>query len=274
MNWIKPLLKFCEEYNIPVEYIVDTLCDPKVVPMIRGKAFEFSVSTILSQILNKDDWKVDKPVVNSQVGLHDTDVRVTYLKTGKVITVECKLAKNRSYRRIPKYKKAGTYLNQIAVKCMRSRTLGTDMVEKLAPILGVSEKALMVHNDQYLPSNFDVVVTSIGNAFYKTNPETKQFEWNPTIEGAEFLKSINDTEMNLKNFAFSRMYIARSYDLVVGNNTGVVCTRRKCTNPTGCGFLPNYPLIWFEDGNNIPLSRWIPIEDAETLFYALVSRQS
>ncbi|NJR19112.1 MAG: XRE family transcriptional regulator, partial [Calothrix sp. CSU_2_0] len=91
MNWTDKLVKFCEEYNIPIEYLADVLSDPKVVPMIRGKAFEFSVAATLSRILNPEEWKVDKPIINSQLGLHDTDVRVTHLLTKKVLTVECKV---------------------------------------------------------------------------------------------------------------------------------------------------------------------------------------
>ncbi|NJL62285.1 MAG: restriction endonuclease [Methylacidiphilales bacterium] len=270
MNWTDKLVKFCEEYNIPIEYLADVLSDPKVVPMIRGKAFEFSVAATLSRILNPEEWKVDKPIINSQLGLHDTDVRVTHLLTKKVLTVECKLAKNSSYRRITNSKLSGKYVNQISVKCMRSRTLGTEMVEKIAPKLGVSGKVLAVHNDQYLPSNFDVVITSIGNAFYKTNPQTKEFEWNPTLQAIQFLKTINETSIELKDFAFSSMYIAKSNDISISHSTGVICTRKKCDNPTNCGFIPNYPIILFEDGNKVPFARWFPIEDSESLLTTII----
>ncbi|MEY3221378.1 MAG: hypothetical protein RLZZ203_234 [Cyanobacteriota bacterium] len=264
------LLEFCQTYNIPSEYLVPILSDPKVVPMIRGKAFEFSVVSLLSKALNPEEWIVDKPIINSQLGIHDTDVRVTHLKTNKVISVECKLAKNLSYKRLPVSQITGSYINRISVKCMRSRTLGKEMVDRLAPKLGISEKVLGIHNDQYLPSNFDFVVTSIGNAFYQTNPQTKEFEWNPTILGMQFLQSINDCQMELKDFAFYRMYIARSRDIIISEKTGIKCTRRKCNNPTNCGFIPNYPALHFEDGNQIPLEPWIPLERSEDLFNQII----
>lgn len=266
MNWEENLIKFCQEYNIPLEYIVDILSDPKVVPMIRGKAFEFSVVNHLSQILNPEKWKVDKPVINSQLGNHDTDVRVIHIATNKVITVECKLTKNGSYRRLANPLYPENYTNRITVKCMRSRTLGNEMVDKLAPKLGISKTSLAIHNDQYLPDNFDFVVTSLGNAFYQTNQETKIFEWKPTLPGLKFLESINNTNMNLKDFAFHQMYIARSTDLAVNSHTQVKCTRKKCDNSTNCGFIPNYPILEFTDGNKTPLARWFPIENTEELF--------
>ncbi len=270
MTWIQRLINYCKEYNIPLEYLGDTLYDPKVVPMIRGKAFEFSVTTVLSAILDKAEWKVNKPLMNAQLGLHDADVRVTHIPTSKIITVECKLAKNKSYGVVKSPTSSGSILSKIAVKCMRSRTLGSEMVEKLAPKLGIDKDVLTIHNDQYLPGNFDLVVTSIGNAFYRTNKETGRFEWQPTDKEVEFLQSINDTDMNLKDFAFFRMYISRSWDLIISPQTGITCTRKKCKR-MDCGFVPNYPLMFFEHGNKIPIARWVPIEDSEPLFRQFIS---
>lgn len=76
----------------------EILSDPKVIPMIRGKAFEFSAMLLLQNILPKSDWVVDKPVMNAQFGLHDMDVRITHQKTQKVIGVECKLASKGSFK--------------------------------------------------------------------------------------------------------------------------------------------------------------------------------
>lgn len=270
MTWIQALINYCQEYNIPIEYLGNTLYDPKVVPMIRGKAFEFSVATVLTEILDKAEWEVDKPLTNAQLGVHDADVRIKHISTNKIITVECKLAKNKSYGVIKKHTFPEKMVSKIAVKCMRSRTLGSEMVEKLAPIVGVDKELLAIHNDQYLPKNFDLVVTSIGNAFYRTNKETSRFEWKPTDNEIKFLESINDTIMNLKDFAFSRMYIAKSWDLIVSPQTGITCTRKKCKS-TDCGFIPNYPLICFEHGNKVPIARWVPIENSEPLFRQFIS---
>ena len=158
-SWEEKVKDYCEKYNIPVLYLAETLYEPKVVPMIRGKAFEFSVMMALQEILPKDKWQVDKPMMNAQTGLHDIDVRVLHKPTGKVISVECKLAKKGGYRMF------ADGHSEIRVKCMRSRTLGAAKVKELAPKFGVSEKVLSIHNDQYLPADFDIVISSIGNAF-------------------------------------------------------------------------------------------------------------
>ena len=60
MNWVEKVQKYCADYNIPIEYLADTLYEPKVVPMIRGKAFEFSVVLVLQQILSPPNWDVVK----------------------------------------------------------------------------------------------------------------------------------------------------------------------------------------------------------------------
>lgn len=169
-NWEEKVKEYCEKYNIPVLYSAETLYEPKVVPMIRGKAFEFSVMMALQEILPKDEWRVDKQMMNAQTGFHDVDVRVLHKPTSKIIRVECKLAKKGGYRLFPDGH------SEIRVKCMRSRTLGKAKVKALAPKFGVEEKVLAVHNDQYLPTDFDVVICSIGNAFYATDKKTGYFE--------------------------------------------------------------------------------------------------
>ncbi len=55
-DWKEKVLEFCDKYNIPLLYLAETMYEPKVVPMIRGKAFEFSVMMALQEILPKDDW--------------------------------------------------------------------------------------------------------------------------------------------------------------------------------------------------------------------------
>lgn len=41
-DWQQKIEEYCEKYNIPISYLAETLLEPKVVPMIRGKGFEFS----------------------------------------------------------------------------------------------------------------------------------------------------------------------------------------------------------------------------------------
>jgi len=266
-EWQEKVRDYCEKYNIPLFYLAETLYEPKVVPMIRGKAFEFSVMMALRDVLPEKEWEVDKPMMNAQIGFHDIDVRVTHKATKKVIRIECKLAKKGGFRSF------SDGHNEIRVKCMRSRTLGPSKVKELAPKLGVSEKVLAIHNDQYLPSDFDVVITSIGNAFYDTDKKTGFFEWKPTKAGEDFLESIGGafTSTELRDFAFSSMYIAKSSDLTINNN-GVICTRGKCKNKKSCGFIPNYPVISFAPKKKSPSSGWVPLQDSLSFFEGLVRK--
>src|SRR3990167_8932875 len=221
--------------------------------MIRGKAFEFSVMIALQEILSKDEWLVDKPMMNAQIGFHDIDVRVLHKPTNKIVRVECKLAKKGGYRLF------ADGHSEIRVKCMRSRTLGPAKVKELAPKFGVTEKVLAVHNDQYLPADFDIVISSIGNAFYTTDKKTGFFEWKPKQKAEEFLKQIGVSEKeSFKDFAFRALYVAKASDLQIGKN-GIVCTRAKCKNKKACGFIPNYPVISFSSRKQEPENKYIPI---------------
>ncbi len=265
-NWEEKVREYCEKYNIPVLYLAETLYEPKVVPMIRGKAFEFSVMMALQEVLPKDEWQVDKPMMNAQIGLHDIDVRVLYKPTNKIVRVECKLAKKGGYRLFTDGH------SEIRIKCMRSRTLGSAKVKELAPKFGITEKVLMVHNDQYLPADFDIVISSIGNAFYTTDKKTGLFEWKPPRKGEEFLQKIGASQKeSFKDFAFRTLFVAKTSDLQIGNN-GVVCTRAKCKNKKACGFIPNYPVISFDKKTNQPKSAWAPIEKSLSLFKDFVRK--
>lgn len=139
--------------------------------MIRGKAFEFSTYTRLKQLLPSTEWIVTKPVMNAQTGIHDVDVSVLHITTGRKISVECKLAGKGGFQVAGRAQantvEKGDY--QIKVKCMRSRTTKSPAkVATLAQKLGVTSEAFLAHSDQYRASSFDIVATSIGNAFYET----------------------------------------------------------------------------------------------------------
>ena len=267
-QWLRSVLEYCQNYNIPLQYLIDTMYEPKVVPMIRGKAFEFSVMLALQHILPQQEWQVDKIMVNAQSGLHDIDVRVTHLPTGKELTVECKLAGKENFK-----EKNGR--SEIRVKCMRSRTLGESKVNELAPKLGIPNAVLAVHNDQYLPEDFDIVVASIGNAFYRTDKLTGRFEWKPTTNEIAFLKKLAGYRVtDLKDFAFSKLYVARAKDLAVGVIPEIVCSRKKCKNKISCGFIPNYPIIRFDPLTLKPAHTWVAIEDSLGLFHSLIHQET
>lgn len=265
-SWQQKIEAYCEKYNIPVPYLAETLYEPKVVPMIRGKAFEYSVMTILNQVLPSNEWRVSKATPTEELAYHDTDIRIFHKRTGKSLRIECKLAKKEGYHLV----KDGH--SEIRVKCMRSRTLGNAKVKELAPKLGVDKNVLGIHNDQYLPADFDVVITSIGNAFYRTDKKTGLYEWKPTqIEQQFLLKMAPSSEVNLKDFAFNRIYAARTIDIAAKPNTGVLCSRAKCKNKSSCGFIPNYPIIRFDAATNKPTNGWIPIEESASFFKAFIT---
>ncbi len=260
-SWVDKIKTYCEKYNIPIEHLYDTINEPKVIPMIRGKAYEFSVAIILEDVLNSKIWEISKPYMNAQTGLHDIDVQVKHLPTQKTISLECKLAAKGRFRKVSN----STY--KINIKCMRSRTLGESMVKEAAPKIGVYPPVLAVHNDQYWPNEFDFVITSIGNVFYETNSESGVFEWQPSSEDEDFLKKLAQGAAgkgkSLKDFAFHSMYIAPSRSLAISRKNSIVCTRRRCRNKRNCGFIPNYPEIHF-GGSPLEVKRpWVPLKICE-----------
>jgi hypothetical protein len=265
-TWQQKVLNYCMQYNLPIDYFINTLNEPKVIPMIRGKAFEFTAMLVLQDILDDNIWTIDKPVINAQLGMHDIDVRVIHKRTGTIINIECKLAKKEGY------KISSDGFHEIRIKCMRSRTLGKAKVKELAPKLNVSKKLLSIHSDQYLPKDFDILITSIGNSFYRTNKETSLFEWKPNEAELLFLRKIglkNDDEA--KDFAFGKMYVAKSTEIAILNENEIICTRRKCPQKRNCGFIPNYPIIKFDPSSNRPTSNWLPVEDIESLLLSYIN---
>ena len=264
-EWMIKIEEYCSKYNIPLFYLADTLYEPKVLPMIRGKAFEYTVMTKLNELLPNNEWRISKATSGEELSFHDTDIRVLHKRTGRVIRVECKLAKKQGYRLFQDGH------SEIRVKCMRSRTLGTAKVRELAPRLGVPENVLNVHNDQYLPADFDVVITSIGNAFYRTDRTTGLDEWKPNDKENIFLEKLfQSSATNLKDLAYFSIYVARTKDLSARPDTGVICSRKKCQNKTGCGFIPNNPVMYFDAITNKPTNGWVHINESSDLLKSIV----
>jgi hypothetical protein len=262
-KWIQDLRDYCRSLNIDIEDLHAVLNDPKVAPMIRGKAFEFSVSARLSQILSDKEWSVSKPVMNAQTGSHDVDVKVTHKPTKKIITVECKLAAKGGFRVV------GQDEYSIRVKCMRSRTTKSpDKVKSNAATLRVSEDAFLIHSDQYRALHFDIVATSIANAFYETD-ETDGYVFAPNKQGSKFIQQLHPPNDDWQSFLYNKIYLARSVDLIVSKKSNVTCTRRECRNKTNCGFIPNYPLINFKLNQKqrlVTTNHWLAIEQVPELF--------
>lgn len=270
MTWIDDVREFCEFYNIPLEHIAETLYEPKVIPMIRGKAFEFTVLEVLKRILPEDEFEVSKQVMNAQIDSHDVDILVLHIPSQTRISVECKLAGKETYR----YEKADNR-HSLRVKCMRSRTLGKAMLDQQSTKLRIDRALLEVHNDSYLPTDFDIVFTSIANAFYVTN-EDGIFDWGPTEEETQFLKQLtgSNSEKSLKNLAFQSMYLAVSYDLAILQENENLCSRQKCSSKENCGFIPNYPSMFFLGDNQLPEHPWYAVTDAVSVFRRVADRKA
>lgn len=252
-DWLENLAKFCLRYDLSLKHITEVLNDPKVIPMIRGKSFEFTVKDYLSGILSKK-YYVTNPRLNAQTGFNDIDVSIVNKKTGKKHSIECKLALKDSFR--PNW--PGNPF--VKIKCMRSRTLGENAALQRSKVTGISFQALMIHNDQYTAKEFDLVITSIANAFFKTDADGLFF-WSPTSEAQSFL---NNLGVSNQSDTFLKMYVANSKHLASNQKNQVGCTRRKC-NDLDCDFIPNYPTIYFDRSSGQPLPPWIPLDRIESL---------
>lgn len=268
-RWEDKLEDFCNRYDLEIEYLAEVLNDPKVVPMIRGKSFEFSAKKHISKILS-DRYEVTNPRLNAQTGQHDIDIAIFNTKTNKKYSVECKLSKKGSFKGklkannnlslFEEYSEKYSSL-KIQVKCMRSRTLGEQAAKPKSKARGLDYDLLMTHNDQYIPGEFDLVVTSIANAFYVTDKEDGLFYWHPPKNSELFLRMLN---IKNQHDAFFKMYVATSESLAANDVTGIKCSRKKCLKGN-CNFIPNYPVITFDCKTGKPLKPWIPVEEIETL---------
>lgn len=279
-QWNKELREYCKKLNIETTDLPKILNDPKVAPMVRGKAFEYSVSYRLKNFLSFNDWIVSKPKVNAQEGSDDIDVKVIHQKTGLVINIECKLTKKGGFTVVKRpitNREKGDYI--IPVKCMRSRTTKTpEKVQARAKKLGISDAAFLAHSDQYRASNFDIVITSIGNAFYITNEQEGTYQFSPPPEAQTFLRRFNfsNTE-DLQAFIYNKVYVAKSADLAVSQQSGVTCSKEACPDKKNCGFIPNYPLINFGNIDLLPIDQvpkpkncWVELEDSLPLLESII----
>jgi hypothetical protein len=245
-EFLERVREYCRYFSVPMDHLVDVISDLKVVPMIRGKGFEYFVADYLRTHLQPpDEWEVTNPNVNPQLSSHDTDVTVRRTKGGSTITIECKLAGKGSL--LTRHVRP-----QMKVKCMRSRTVGDSMAaDKMAERYGVDRSLLLNHKDNYREIDFDFVITSLENAMWGT--EQTRYTFQGTRAHFDMLSGLFPNRFrpftNLENFrleAANFLMMARSSDLIVSLSNGIQCVRRECiqagTNED-CEFIPNYPII-------------------------------
>jgi hypothetical protein len=236
------LEEYCEKYDVPLEHLAKIISDLKVIPMIRGKGFEFTISDELKKILPQEKWGVSNPRINAQPTISDIDVKVTRLSDDKKINIECKLTKKASF-------KIEEDFTGFQVKCMRSRTVNDNvMATNLSGRYGISRDLLLLHRDNYRENDFDFVITSLGNSFWVTENNDYIFKGNE--DQHEKLSEMFPRHFvafdNFQNEAFDFFLFARSSDIKVDTSNNITCVRRKCITQgfsNSCGFIPDYPIV-------------------------------
>lgn len=248
---LQQLKDYCNYYNLPILHIHEIISDLKVIPMLRGKGFEYFVSDKLADMLSSGDWQVSNPNINAQSEVHDVDVVILRKTDNKQINIECKLAKKESFG-------MNNGNPEFSVKCMRSRTISdNEMATRMAERYGVLRQQILFHADNYRQDDFDFVITSMGNAFWVT--QNKRYIFDGKDEDLRVLQSLFPTHFSgtnideFKQKAFSFLLIARSKDIKVSVENNIICTRRRCIDngtSSNCGFIPNYPIVNLRDVAN------------------------
>ena len=237
---IAQLKDYCNEHGLDFEMLAEVLNEPKVVPMVRGIGYEYVVINYLSKLLLGDTrFAAGKTIVNSQLTVKGSDAEIFDKQTNKLIRLECKLAANGSFSLGTK----GNSFPHCKIKIMRSRTLGEEMIRRVAENGVATIEELTAHKDSYLPDGFDFVITNLRNAFYITTEEDL-FKFSPTEEQWHFLSNFANTSnrTEIDNFLKYTHFYIKATDLTP-NGSHTSCNRRGCPNPTTCNFIPNYPIF-------------------------------
>lgn len=264
-EWEKQLYDLCRLYEIPIQNIAQIILDPKVLPMIRGKAFEYSVADRLRITLPATVWSVSQPRMNAQSGQHDVDLKVVHLPTNRHISIECKMSDKGSFR-IGNGKSASA-----RVKCMRSRTLGSAKVIQRSAELGIAENKLSAHSDSYTDSEFDFVASSLSNAFYDTDKTTLNYFWHASAEEQLSISNIAKNHFaEPKQISSEFIFLAKAKDLTP-LRSGVPCTRKKCPDKLKCQFIPNFPYVNFQNATYTIQNPWFEVSEIERRFSEFLS---
>ncbi len=224
------LIEYCNNFKVPVEYVMDILTDQKVVPMIRGKATEYNVFLLLKRVLNPREWSVAKLNLNAQNGIHDEDVTVTHQRTGIIIKVECKNATRGSFKYSNRCRIKEPFCT---IKCHKSRS---DL-----------SKATTT-NDRYLLGDFDLVISNLSNAVIAGSTYAENFELIEDSAAKQKLAEYYGISLEYQaifDAAYNDWRFAMAKDLAVN------------------GVLPRTPIVLL-DGD----PKWHPIADIEQYLLA------
>lgn len=153
--------EYCDKLFIPEEYLWEILSDSKVIPMIRGKATEYSAYLFLQDNLDKHRFSVEKLNLNAQPGAYDEDVSITHRSTGIRMKIEVKNACRGEFRD-GKRTKVLHGIPHFKVKCHRSRS---------------NMNKANTTNDRYVLGDFDLLISNPLNSIYKGATYTSEFQF-------------------------------------------------------------------------------------------------
>lgn len=230
------IYEYCKKYKIPLDFIFEILNDQKVVPMIRGKATEFNVFVLLSNLLNNSEWTVQKLNLNAQPGTDDEDISITHKRTGIIIKVECKNAVRESMSSGKRSRV--TKSPHCRIKSHKSRS---------------NTKKMNEGNDRYTLDSFDIIISNISNAIIKSASIDENFE---LIDDAETV-AILAKHYNV-NADFDSLFTATSDDW------RFVLTK----NIAEGNLLPRTPVVLLSNDPN-----WKPLECIEESLLELVKEK-
>jgi len=229
------LIKYCNTYKIPMEYVFDILEDQKVVPMIRGKATEYTTLLLLTSLLNPHEWSVAKLNLNAQTGMHDEDVSVTHQRSGIIIKIECKNACRGSFKFSSRCAIKDPHCS---IKCHKSRST-------------ISKASTT--NDKYLVGDFDIVISNLSNAIIAGGTYTEFFELvknEPLVTELSRYYNCNADFSSLFEATYSDWRFAKSSDLATK------------------GVIPRTPYVNLYGGDD-----WQPISELENSLNEIVREQ-
>ena len=230
------LEQYCKKHKIPFEFVFYILEDQKVVPMIRGKATEYSAYLRIKELLPDTEWSVQKLNLNAQPNHKDEDITVTHLRTGVAVKLECKNATRASF-------KSGKGCRNVkephcTVKCHKSRS---------------TIKLASTTNDRYSADMFDVVVTNLSNAIIASATYSSSFELIPKPAEIKILCShygVPGCLEDLFDATYHDWRFARTSDLAEG------------------GYIPRTPILRLY-GNDA----WHPIIGLEACLLEIVKEK-
>lgn len=195
----KDLENYCNKYRIPIEYVFKILEDQKVVPMIRGKATEYSAYLLIKEALNDSEWSVQKLNLNAQSNQDDEDISVTHLRTGIIIKIECKNATRGSFKSGKGCRKAKE--PHCTIKCHKSRS---------------NIKLVGTTNDRYPVNTFDIVMTNLSNSIIANATYSEDFELLPNDTVIKLLcdyYGVSNTFEDIFGVMYNDWRFAKSTDL-------------------------------------------------------------